>query len=55
MAKQKLTVSVDPEVLKRAKVKKALTGRTLSHVIETALRKWAEDCPPIAKAKEGTT
>lgn len=41
--KHRLTVSIDPEVVERAKEKKRKTGRPLSHVCETALREWVED------------
>lgn len=48
MGKQKLTVLVNSEVLKRARIKKAITGRSLSHVVETALREWVKGDQQVA-------
>jgi len=38
--KEDLHVTVDPQVLKAARKKRKETGRSLSHVVETALRRW---------------
>jgi len=41
--KRQLTITVDADVVKQAKMAKQKSGRSLSHVCETALREWAKD------------
>jgi len=47
--KQRLTVFVDPNLVKRAKVRGALEGLTISEVVEQALDAYA---PNIEKASD---
>lgn len=47
--KQRLTAFVDPELVKRAKVRGALEGLTISQVVEHALDAYA---PIIEKGKD---
>ena len=35
-----LHVTIDPEVLQAARAKRRATGRSMSHVVEAALRRW---------------
>jgi len=51
MAKVPLMVYVDEELREAAHEQKQKTGRTISHVVSEALRKWvAEDSPSDPQA-----
>ena len=52
--KKRISTTIDADVWEKAKAKRRQTGRTLAHVIETALRKWVEDDPPAVKEKGST-
>ena len=54
MARRKddLHITVDPEILEAARKKREETGRSLSHVVERALRRWIAEDPPEEQAKK---
>jgi len=49
MAKKKLTVTLDAELIEAAKRQRKKTGRTLTHVVQEALEKWVREEPPKEK------
>lgn len=52
MAKRKLNVTVDEKILEAAHRKRQETGRSISHVVERALRRWVEEDPPKEQPKK---
>jgi len=46
MEKGHLHITVDKELLEAARKKRRETGRSISHVVQEALRRWVEGDPP---------
>ena len=46
-----LHVTVDKELLEAARKKRRETGRSISHVVQEALRRWVEGDPPKRASK----
>jgi len=51
---KRLTVRIPEDLHRKARVKCAETGRTLSEVVRDALRKWVEDSPEQPEDKPVT-
>lgn len=50
--KIRLTVQLDRELHRKARVKSALTGKPMAEVMREALKRWVEEEPPKEELKK---